>query len=848
MKIMKLLILVIIILLASYVQLYQIYCAPISLIQDPPCYFNPLCTCSKPLPDLGYVQCFGVQMPTVPPQINQSVIYILSLKRNGLRFVEERSFFGTGMWRLEINENLISSLHERALYGLERTLRELDLEDNHLSHVPLGALRKLTKLKKLNLNHNLITDLRGERKDFFSPKIGETLKFLSLAYNSISYVDQYSIKNLGFLEHLDLSGNSIHMIHETAFAEDIIRVAASSSSLTSQSLSSSFQRSSSSTHSNGFNTKQLGLVTLNLSGNRLSNIPFESIKNLTNLNVLDISNNLITSTFNVFFKGPKINLDVLNLSGNLITDLPNLAFLNFAKINQTILSWNPINTISEEAFIGIKINNLVLRGCEIKNISTLAWLGLENELEKLDLSLNSLLPSGSSTSPSSMSESIIFFNDSFNDLENLKSFQMIENTEKIRLTPLSFAASQFVIQELMLQSSTLRVPFNPVKYEIHFPNIRKLGLRRLKLPKPRTLKRQDLEGYGGHNLEHLDLSDAYIEEVHYDSFESTPSLKLLNLSSNSISRLYGDPFKVLSRSLQIMDLSSAFSSSYRYVPCDQLESLSMLISLNLMDNDFQGFSSLFDCFGSLKKLRFLSLDFNAITVIPDALHSASSLMHFLMSYNKLNRINSESFNDMVNLIYVDLSYNQIKYIKSMAFSNLKSLLTINMEGNEIEIIENEAFLNIPQLQQLNLSGNRIKQFSFHSFDQIGTLSSFHLDATHNLIDLQTDHSSNRQPDWLPLNSFEVCDFSNNNITYINNSYFISVQNSLTQLILSYNLIHNLTSSTVSNLFHLQRLQLDHNRINFIYSGKNKPFSFLINKVVVRGSNTKVLILNPVKYF
>lgn len=185
---------------------------------DPPCSFNPLCTCSKPGPDLGKVLCQEVPLFSIPPILNSSMsIYILSLDRNSLLKVEDRSFYGTGISRLEITFNHLSTLSSQSFFGLERTLRELNLEGNRLSSVPRGSLSRLQRLRHLNLNHNQISELRSHDMDF-PTNLRSSLKLLSLAGNSLTYIDQYSFSSLWSLQHLDLSGNNIFALHQLAFA------------------------------------------------------------------------------------------------------------------------------------------------------------------------------------------------------------------------------------------------------------------------------------------------------------------------------------------------------------------------------------------------------------------------------------------------------------------------------------------------------------------------------------------------------------------------------------------------------------------------------------------------------
>ena len=173
---------------------------PMVEARDPACFFNPLCSCSKPHPDLGLVECLDVQLPVVPVSLNSSTVYILVLRSNGLRDIEPHSFHRTGLTRLEITNNELTGLGPYSLIGLERTLRELDLTANHLTSVPRAPLARLTRLRELNLNHNQIGDLRGELD--FPVSLRNSLKVLRMASNSLVSLDPLAFKNLASLEYV----------------------------------------------------------------------------------------------------------------------------------------------------------------------------------------------------------------------------------------------------------------------------------------------------------------------------------------------------------------------------------------------------------------------------------------------------------------------------------------------------------------------------------------------------------------------------------------------------------------------------------------------------------------------
>lgn len=71
----------------------------IESIKYPPCTFNPLCTCSKPAPDLGIVQCRHVPFPAIPKTVNISKVFMLEMKNTGLLELEPYFLQATG-WKM----------------------------------------------------------------------------------------------------------------------------------------------------------------------------------------------------------------------------------------------------------------------------------------------------------------------------------------------------------------------------------------------------------------------------------------------------------------------------------------------------------------------------------------------------------------------------------------------------------------------------------------------------------------------------------------------------------------------------------------------------------------------------
>lgn len=65
--------------------------------------------------------------------------------------------------------------------------------------------------------------------------------------------------------------------------------------------------------------------------------------------------------------------------------------------------------------------------------------------------------------------------------------------------------------------------------------------------------------------------------------------------------------------------------------------------------------------------------------------------------------------------------------------NLEHIRRLNLKGNKLSNASFEAFQNLPELDDLDMSYNELTSFDFNMFDQVGTLSIFRVNASHNKI-------------------------------------------------------------------------------------------------------------------
>src|ERR671924_644138 len=91
------------------------------------------------------------------------------------------------------------------VYPFISLLKNLDLEGNELSFIPVGSLNGLSSLKWLNLGSNAIREIR----DNSFPSNLDRLISLNLSSNSIEKIRDGAFSSLDSLQELYLSSNLI---------------------------------------------------------------------------------------------------------------------------------------------------------------------------------------------------------------------------------------------------------------------------------------------------------------------------------------------------------------------------------------------------------------------------------------------------------------------------------------------------------------------------------------------------------------------------------------------------------------------------------------------------------------
>ncbi|CAL8100961.1 unnamed protein product [Orchesella dallaii] len=744
----------------------------------PPCSFNPLCTCSKPGPtEFGIVACHDVPFGNIPLTLNSSRAFLLSMVGNNLQVLDNKRLVTSGLWRLEIKENNLNYVADDAFIGLSKFLSELDLQCNQLTNIPTNALRRLSKpgkLKILDLGYNKITDVN---KDDFGGLTSITR--LGLSANMISYIEEDAFTSLPRLEKLDLSDNSIQFIHNNAFT--------------------SLSRS---------------LMLLYLQNNLLQKIPFQGLSSLE-LKTLDLSNNLITTTFDIFFE-KKLNVGILKLNYNRISSVPPFAFQNFRRASSVSLAFNPIDSLVDDAFKDAEIEELDISNCFIREVQPKAFRGLENTLISLDMSSNNIteLPF-----------------ELFSNFDRLRHLNLDQNRLKINPDGLDnfrlFTLYRFSIVGDMM------APFSMEDIQL-MRNLRSLNISNFGMA---SLTPEVFSGLGL-AVEDIKISQGKLKTIKAGAFSSLTGLKSIDISENRIERIE-EAFEGVEHSLLRLKMINALRMGT--LPSKAFHKLSAVQYLDLSSNGLNNVPE--DTFAESKRLQYLNLRFNKISSIPKTMFACSKvprIQRIFLSFNNIKEVKESAFSRLKEIEFIELNENSIETIHRRGFEDLTNLRILNLAGNKLSILNDEAFLNLPRLQILDLSHNRLTSINFDAFEQLGTLSSFQISFSHNKIqrliasteDLQRqdedvsaesgdDASDEDEPIPVPSlssissSSIESIDLSFNNISFISPHFFFPISSTLIELDLSHNRLQNLTLEHLSGMRFIQYVKLDHNSLDTI---------------------------------
>lgn len=705
----------------------------------------------------------------------------------------------TDATNLTLTINHIPELNSSSFHGLDN-LTEIDMRCNCVP-IRVGPKDNICT-KSVTIMEDAFTNLRNLRALYLDgnqlysiPKnLPSSLVLLSLEVNHIYYISKANLSEITNVEILYLGQNCYYRnpcnvsydIEDGAFLQV--------TNLTLLSLKS---------NNLSFIPPHLptSLKELYLYNNNIQQVTDDDFKNLTNLEILDISGNC-PRCYNAPYP-------CTPCPGNAPLQISHTAFEMLTKLKTLRMHSNSLKTVEPEWFA----NMTELRVLDLSSNFLASALGTVkfpkslHNLEELDLSFNYELQRYPTT---------LILSDSFSFLKSLKIlrikgfvFQQLQH-ETIRplksLTNLEVLdlgtnfikmANFSVLMELKsfkiislsdnkISSSDTRdivgfsaaqpLHWSPMSAaaEYHSKDVREIHYfqydkyarsckyKDKELGEIASFVKKECSQFG----KTLDVSRNNIFFLH-SRFLNLGELRCLNLSGNAMSQsLNGSEFTFL-KNLQYLDFSRnrldlLYSTAFK--------ELSSLVILDISNNNYyfesEGLTHMLNFTKNLKNLKVLMVNDNQISTSTNTELESESLERLEFKNNRLD------------MLWRDGDTRYINY-----FKKLVSLTVLDISDNNLKSIPPQVFSGLPdKLSELYIRSNGLKSFAW------GELQLLH--------------------------SLQVLDLSKNSITAVPRM-LSNCTRSLQKLILHKNKIFKLTPDFLKGADNLKYLDLSYNRIRHV---------------------------------
>lgn len=280
---------------------------------------------------------------------------------NYIKALEKMLFNGSKkLQSLDLSKNEIEDIDRTAFFGLEN-LKKLLLYDNKLRNLSDDVFEDLISLEEINLCRNRLTVV--DEKLFQNCKL---LNYIYLNDNRIQWVSKMSFETIKEIKFLELSNNDITSLYLNISASALYannnRLKAID--INSVGYLSFFKNRIESIH---FVHKE-GVLSLNISTNRLNSDSLISIQELSEMKSLDLSfNNLGALNVSTFLNMPK--LQILNLQSTNLTRIGYGFFTHQNGLEQLDLSYNNLGSLDLMKLAPLKaLTTLFIEGNNISHI------------------------------------------------------------------------------------------------------------------------------------------------------------------------------------------------------------------------------------------------------------------------------------------------------------------------------------------------------------------------------------------------------------------------------------------------------------------------------------------------
>ncbi|XP_040571793.1 uncharacterized protein [Lepeophtheirus salmonis] len=760
------------------------------------------------------------QLEAVPRAITKvSSLMRLELDNNRISTVYPFTFFGPSkLSYLSLKSNRLDSLVENGLMGLENTIRELILADNHFSIFPMSAIKILKKLTLLNLSQNKLSNVSFEG---YNNRLDSLLN-LEMSFNEFEILHMQTFSSMPNLKHLDVSHNQLHFIQEdTFFSQSNLAILDLSYNSLAELPPDIFHRCH-------------RLTFVDLSHNRLKGLS-QVFKDLIALEEVALNNNMLLSLGQDWFNNSP-NLKTIRLQHNIIFEIQSESLQPLKRLSELHLSFNFLSVITRMDFrYNVALNTLNLDNNHISVIETGSFRGVPR-LRELRLQ-NNVLKEVSRELFSSLAQlSELHLQDNkitkiepqaFSGLALLQYLDLRGNkltkVEDVMMRYPSTLRSMYLDgnrissfhKETFSGQTTVEVlSISNNRLEIITPKMFEelINLFRLTLSNNRIVSIEDYALQGLHQVRVMDLSNNRIVKLTNATLKGLQQAETLSLNNNRINSISNEAFSGFHH-LKELDLSH---NRIRMIRNGAFRGCLTLHTLRLNDAGIRFIAP--NALDDFKKLSVLEMSQNQL-LIPEAIHRLtpnpgpsplSSLKVLVLSHNDLSnatRSKDYTLSGLSNLETIELEgCNLSKFRKEFLWENTK-LKTIRLGSNKLEELEEEIFSKQVFLEELHLDRNKFKSVPREATRYLFNLRLLNLSG--NMLRENVDESS-----FDNVAGLKLLDLSGNSIKHIPERTFHNISG-LLQLNISNNSFLGFQSRTFVPLVQLSSLISNHNTLPFI---------------------------------
>ncbi|XP_034672080.1 chaoptin isoform X2 [Drosophila subobscura] len=717
---------------------------------------NSLRNVRSSLESLSIVNGKLTQMPSRALSSMQKLT-ALDFDYNEIVRIEDYSFYGLRISKLNLKGNRLQGMPEHAFAGLEECLQEIDVSENGLRTFPMMALRKLDHLRVLRLSSNRIASFYGDIQLATNNASAAasaaaalqlpSLIFLDLSSNQFGEIVHDCFRAFPQLKTLSFYANQIELVQPEAFKS----------------------------------LKEL--MSLDMSHNRIIALDPKVFDRNKRLQTVDLSHNHIHAISGVFSNLPQLR--EVFLSENNILELPADAFTNSTNVDVIYLEANAIAHIDPNVFSTLSnLDHLYLRSNFIPLVPVtlfdkcvrLSSLSLDNnEIQDLEIGM-------------------------FRKLEQLREVRLHNN--RIRRVRKGVFEPLPSLQELHIQKNNIE-DIEPGAFHTL------TSMQHINLQDNQLTVLEDIFPEQNSSLLSIQLEANYLHKVHQRTFRQQQRIQIMWLRDNQLTKVERS-FFVDTPLLGRLYLSD---NRIRDIEKDTFASLTQLKFLDLSGNHLKQLRR--DYFAPLQSLEELSLAHNWIEAIEGyAFNRLKQLKSLDLSHNPLVQLTRDVFLDELPLATLQLANTSLRKLEQHTFKSLQNLNELNLERNQLSPADIQR-LDVPGLRRLHLSHNNFSHVGIGTasggimagmFDKLRSLQ--HLSMANCSLGHIPDQLFSRNTNLVRI---DLCD---NRLTQMNRNIFSGL-NVFKELRLCRNQLVEFPHIALYNLSTLETLDLARNLLTSI---------------------------------